>query len=132
VKKREKGKVRVRSEKAFRARERKQGRQSFQFTESVSPTSISPSLVEDSYSFRVDYSYHPEDEAFGVGSVLRTLRPPSFVGGNHLLSIVPTVRRIKTSSDLFTKTMLNIVLGSTANVCRELQYNVCLKCFSFH
>jgi len=93
VKKRERGKVRVRSEKAFRARERKQGRQSFRFIESVSPASILSSLVEDSYSFRVDY---PEDEAFGVGSVLQTLRPPSFVGGNHLLGIVPIVRRIKT------------------------------------
>ena len=122
----------MRSEKAFRARERKQGRQSFQFTESVSPASISPSLVEDSYGFRVDYPYHPEDEAFGVGSALRTLRPPSFVGGNHLLNIVPIVRRIKTSSGLFTKAMLNIVLGSTANVYKELQYTVCLKCSSFH
>ena len=29
-------------------------------SESVSPASISPSSVEDSYSFRIDYPYHPD------------------------------------------------------------------------
>ena len=34
-----------------------------------------------------DSPYHPEDEGFGVGSVLRTLGPPSLVGSNHLVVV---------------------------------------------
>jgi len=34
-----------------------------------------------------DSPYHPQDEGFGVGSVLRSLGPRCLVGGNHLVVV---------------------------------------------